>query len=169
MGRSLLDFLFGLHPDKKEQHILRVLHRLEKTINRIEDEVKAITQPKAIDFYIIQDGQQILLGGSMQLKVSDMQKINLSIKDKFGNAAAVDGKPSWSLTDASLASLEVADDGMSANVKPSGAVGSFQIQASCDADLGEGVKTIFGTLDMDLLPGEAVSVELAGGDVSPQA
>lgn len=82
--------------------------------------------------------------------------------------AKVDGLPSWAVTDESLASLTVSEDGMSAMLLPLGPVGSFQVQVKADADLGEGVKEILGSLDVELAAGEAVSVEIAAGAPEPQ-
>lgn len=100
----------------------------------------------------------------MNLKITQNLPVSVKFSDKFGNAAAVDGKPEWSVTDESLASLDVADDGMSVLVKPSGKLGSFKVQCSADADLGEGVKAILGELAIDLLPAEAVKVDLSAGE-----
>ncbi len=98
---------------------------------------------------------------NMFLKVNQKAKISLAIKDKFGNAAQVDGKPAWALTDESLASLAVSEDGLSADLEPKGPIGSFSVQVSCDADLGEGVKEIIGSLPVDLSAGDAEVVELS--------
>lgn len=104
----------------------------------------------------------------MFLKVSDQLPLSVELKDKFGNAANVDGKPVWAVTDEALASIEVSEDGKSAVLKPKGAVGSLKVQVSADADLGEGVKSIVGELAVDLLPGEAVTVEIKAGEAVPQ-
>lgn len=100
----------------------------------------------------------------MKLQVIQKLPVSVSFQDKLGNAAAVDGLPSWALTDESLAKLEIAADGMSAMVIPLGPVGSFKVQVSADADLGEGVKSILGELDIDLLPAEAVVVQIVAGE-----
>ncbi len=100
----------------------------------------------------------------MKLKISQNLPVSVTFEDKFGNTAQVDGLPSWAVTDEKLATLEVADDGMSAVVKPTGLAGSFKVQCSADGDLGEGVKSILGELDIDLLPGDATTVDLKAGD-----
>jgi hypothetical protein len=97
----------------------------------------------------------------MFAKVTQKVKISISIKDKFGNAAKVDGTPAWGLTDEALGTLAVEADGMSALLEPKGVVGALKVQVSCDADLGEGVKPILGELDVELLAGDAEVVELA--------
>lgn len=103
---------------------------------------------------------------NMFLKASQNLPLSIQIKDKFGNAAQVDGAPQWAVTDATLGAMEVSEDGMSATFKPAGLVGTLKIQVSADADLGEGVKSILGELDVEILAGEAVSVEIAAGEPS---
>lgn len=128
----------------------------------------SLTRADSIEFYNKSlTGRKIKLGGPMFLKVSDSLPLSIEIKDKFGNMAKVDGAPAWAVTDASLATVEVAADGLSAVLKPVGAVGSFKVQVSADADLGEGVKAILGELDIELLSGEAVAVALVAGQAIP--
>lgn len=103
----------------------------------------------------------------MQLKVSNKLPLSIKLVDKFGNPAAVDGAPVWTLTNPALGSLVVAEGGLSAEFIPAGAVGSLVVQVSADADLGEGVKTIFGELPVDLLAGDAVSVVIEAGEPVP--
>lgn len=116
----------------------------------------------SIRFFTELDGKLIEVN-SMQMKVT--QKIPLSIKpvDKFGNDAKLDGVPAWALSDPSKGSLAVAADGLSGEFVPAGAVGSLEIQVSGDADLGEGVVPIMGSLPVDLLPGDAVAIQVAAG------
>lgn len=99
----------------------------------------------------------------MFLKINQKLPVSVTFKDKFGNDAQVDGKPEWAVTDSTLASLEVADDGMSSMIVPTGVVGSFKVQVSADADLGAGVKTILGELDIDLVAGDAENVVISAG------
>ena len=86
----------------------------------------------------------------------------------MGNAARVDGAPAWAVTDESAAKLEVAEDGMSAVLTPTGVAATFQVQVKADADLGEGVKELLGSLDVEVLSGEAVSLEISAGEPIPQ-
>ncbi len=100
----------------------------------------------------------------MFLKGNQALPLSIAIKDKFGNLAKVDGAPQWALTDAALGTLAVADDGMGAVFTPTGVVGLLKVQVTADADLGEGVKSILGELDIEVLAGEAVAVEIAAGE-----
>ena len=100
----------------------------------------------------------------MFLKVNQSLPLSISIKDKFGNEAKVDGAPSWALSDPSLGALTVAEGGMSASLAPAGTVGAFKVQVSADADLGEGVKSILGELDIELLAGDAEVLSISAGE-----
>ena len=99
----------------------------------------------------------------MLLKANQKLPLSIEIKDKFGNAAAVDGAPVWSLTDPALGALTASEDGMSAEFVPAGAVGSARVQCQVDADLGEGVKPILGELEITVLPAEAATVSISAG------
>ena len=138
----------------------RTVHHLEEIEKKIKAGETPVDLASVIEFYANIDGQ-ITKVEHMFMKVSDALAVSLQIKDFAGNAAQIDGLPQWALTDAALGSLEVAEGGMSAVFKPAGPVGALKVQVSADADLGEGVKPIIGELDIDLLPGEAVSIELA--------
>jgi len=100
----------------------------------------------------------------MPFILTDEQQVTLSVgfKTAAGNPAKVDGLPIWASSDESIVSLVVAADGLSA-VAVSGALGSAQISVQADADLGEGVRTITSTLDIEVHAAEAVSVLVVVG------
>ena len=96
------------------------------------------------------------------------QKCALSIKvvDAKGNKAKVDGVPTWSPSDAFVDVVPSAD-GMSAVVS---AIGddhdegtSSQVSVTVDANLGEGVETIVGLLDVTVIASTATVVEITAG------
>ncbi len=101
----------------------------------------------------------------MALVLTDIQKVKLSISPKSaaGNPAPVDGVPSWSVSDASVASIVVADDGLSAEVLTTGVLGFVQVTVDADADLGEGVETITGVLDIEVKASAAVTLDIGAG------
>lgn len=121
--------------------------------------------PEALGFSFYIEGEKV---DSMFVKVTEKVKVSLKIKDAAGFDAKVDGLPAWSLSETALATLEIAADGMSALVSPL-APGACLVQVSADADLGEGVKAIVGNLPLEILSGEAVSIELAGEVVQEAA
>lgn len=144
-------------------NIFTLLLDIRNTLLRIERQLKLPPPAVGFEFYVGEEGHQRKVEFVMNLKVSQKLPMSINPVDKFGNAAKVDGAPVWSLTDPSLGSLAVADDGMSAELTPAGAAGSCEVQVNADADLGEGVKTIVGSLPVELVAGDAVSVSIAAG------
>jgi hypothetical protein len=146
--------------------ILHKIIKIDKLLHQIKESLLS-KDAFFLEFYTKINGQTTKVD-QMFLKVSDKLPLSVALKDKFGNEAQSDGKPSWALSDESLASLELSEDGKSALLLPKGTVGSFKVQVSADADLGEGVKSILGELDIELLAGEAVQVEIKAGEALPQ-
>jgi hypothetical protein len=99
------------------------------------------------------------------LILTDSQKVTLSIKPvtKAGNPAAIDGLPIWSLGCEDHLKLEVSEDGLSATVSSLGKLGACQVNVSADADLGEGVETITGVVDIVVQAGKAVKLGVEAG------
>lgn len=101
----------------------------------------------------------------MALILTDEQKVQLSIQPvtAAGNPAKVDGTPSWSVSDTTILTLEVAADGLSAWATVTGTLGASQVSVSADADLGEGIRSITATLDVTVVAAEAVSLTINAG------
>lgn len=102
----------------------------------------------------------------LTIKATDAPRtLRLAFKDAEGNPATIDGVPVWNPIDPALGTLTPAADGLTAEFNP-GSPSSGQISVTCDADLGEGVKEITGLLDVVVLPGEAVTVEISVDPIS---
>lgn len=86
--------------------------------------------------------------------------VPLKISNSRGGPASVDGTPEWANSDDTLATLEVAADGMSAVLKAVGPIGVGRVTVTADADLGAGTSPIVGVLDFEVLAGAAVVIEL---------
>jgi len=101
----------------------------------------------------------------MSLILKDSQQFSASVRyvTAKGNQAPVDGIPEWSVSDPNVLTVEVAGDGLSATVKALGPLGQCQVSNTADADLGEGTKSIIGTLDVDVVAGEAVAAIIEAG------
>ena len=104
------------------------------------------------------------------LVLTDSQQVSLGIAvtDKKGNPASIDGAPVWASSDSSVATVEPSADGMTAVAKAVGPLGTAQISVTADADLGEGVKSIVGTLDVQVVGGQAVAIGLNAGTPEEQ-
>lgn len=115
---------------------------------------------KAKSVHFFQNGKEISM---LQMTYTQKAPVSLVIKDAKGKPARVDGIPEWSSSDDAVATVEdVAADGMSATIVGKD-TGVCQVNVSADADLGTGVKPINGFLDVNINPGEAVTVELQAG------
>jgi hypothetical protein len=142
--------------------------RIDDSVNEIEDmfrdfmnEVEEDDFATDVVFYAIVNGKKIRIE-DMILKANEKFKATVAFKDKFGNDAKVDGIPSFSGDD-NLATITPSEDGLSVEVLPKGPVGSFLLQCSADADMGEGVKAIIGELPVEIVAGDAERVELTAG------
>lgn len=69
--------------------------------------------------------------------------VALTITDKGGKPAKVDGVPVWASSDATVLAVTPAADGMSA-VVDTVAVGTARVSVKADADMGAGVMEITG-------------------------
>lgn len=97
----------------------------------------------------------------MDLKVDGQYQVAVSEQDKFGNLEQVpfDAAPAYSVSDASMMSLQPAADGLSCLLIPSGKVGPVKVQF-----LGSiGGKQFAGEADLNMIPGDVAQVALAVG------
>jgi hypothetical protein len=78
----------------------------------------------------------------------------------------VEGAPNWEVS--GPLDIEVGEGGMSALVRTNGASGTGQVSVTADADLGEGEKPIVGILDVEVLPAEAVAIQINAGTPTPR-
>lgn len=92
------------------------------------------------------------------------QKATLSpgFTDSQGNpVTALGSVPVWNVSDTSLATLEVSEDGMVAVVTPTGNIGTAQVNMTVDADPDDDVEEIVGTLEIEFKAGKARFVTLS--------
>lgn len=145
-----------------------LVENINKTLNKILVLLTPDTSAKTIEFYTTINGQKEKVT-HMFLKVNQNLPLTVQFTDAKGNPAVVDGIPTWAVTDATLATLDVAADGLSATLIPTGPIGSLVVQVNADADMGEGVKTILGELPVDLIAGDASTVVITAGTPVDQA
>lgn len=88
--------------------------------------------------------------------------VSVEWKDTSGHIVKVDGPTSWASSVPGTVQCTVSTGNPQiANLHAPGPVGSAQIQATADADLGEGKKAITATLEVSVIAGEAI-----GGDIT---
>lgn len=93
----------------------------------------------------------------------DMQvAVQISYEDAKGNPASIDGDVTWTSSDPS--NLQVgadSSDSTKALIVPVGSLGTYQITATADADLGAGVTELITLLDVTVVAGTAVAGVIA--------
>lgn len=103
------------------------------------------------------------------LILTDEQKVALAVAftDKMGNPASVEGAPAWASSDPCV-EVTAAADGFSAVATTTGPLGTAQVSVTADADLGEGVVPIVGTLDIQVVAAMAANVGITAGAPEPR-
>lgn len=130
---------------------------------KLLDRLQGVKQGRIVFSQVTINGCTVK-GEIMALILTNTQECDLAIQplDARGNPAQVDGVPAWSVSDATKASLVIADDGLSCVVKAV-ANGACQVSVSADADLGAGIRTLTGILDLEIVSGEAVTLGIIAG------
>ncbi len=136
---------------------------------KLEKLIASLNPPEAvrITFICTLEGKTYV-GDHMIVKAGQFFSATLKAVDKFGNAAVLDSEnpPVFASSNPEIATVEAAADGMSAVVTSTGKTGTAQISVTADALVGPDEKLIVGTLDLEVLPGDAVTVTLEPGPVS---
>lgn len=98
----------------------------------------------------------------MGLQLTSSQKVDLSITpvDKKGNPALVEDIK-W-LTDNSEV-VALSPSGNSCSISAVGPLGVASVTVTCDALIGEGVETLTGRLDIEVVAGKATVIEITAG------
>ena len=102
--------------------------------------------------------------------LTDLQKVFTSfiVKDKMENPAPIDGIPTWSVSDPNLLQVVPTEDGLGCQVYTVGPLGKGQVIVTADADLGEGVEPITGTLNVQVIGSKAVAIGVNVGTPEPR-
>lgn len=104
----------------------------------------------------------------MAFILKDGQKVPLAlvITDSEGNPVTADGDPTWASSDFGLVTITPdsgdATKAVASTVAGPG-LGTATITAAVDADLGEGVVEVTGTLDIEVVAGDAAIVNIEAG------
>ena len=88
--------------------------------------------------------------------------VSVEWRDTSGHTVKVDGPTKWvSSVPGTVECTPSTGNPQIANLFAPGPIGNSQIQATADADLGEGQKAVTATLDVTVIAGQAV-----GGDIT---
>jgi hypothetical protein len=95
------------------------------------------------------------------VKITTEQQVRLhaAFLTAAGSPAPIEGTPEWSAAPAGVVNLIVDPDGRAALCQ-SVAAGTAQVSVSADADLGTGVRTITGTIGIEVSEASAEAVEI---------
>jgi hypothetical protein len=105
---------------------------------------------------------------ALKLTVTQQCPISIQPVDARGNPARVDGDPVWTNSNPEVLTLVVDPGGLSALARATGPIGTSQIGVTADADLGEGVITLSGTLDVEVGGAQAVGITITPGTPTEQ-
>lgn len=105
----------------------------------------------------------------MGLVLKDSEKVDLAIQglDAAGNPAPLEGVE-WAVSDSLLLDLVVAEGGLLATVSAVGPLGKAQVSVKADALIGEGIAELIGTLDVEIVAGQAVAIAISAGVPAPK-
>lgn len=99
---------------------------------------------------------------SIIARIDQTIKFAPGFTDAGGNAVTeLGGVPQWNVSDANIATLEVAEDGLSATLTPTGVLGTVQVSLVVDADPDADVEEINATAEVTFKAGKAVFVSLS--------
>lgn len=138
---------------------------LRDILSTLKKILAAIEPFRAVKIVFTTELEGHITEGATNLEMTNSQKATatIAIVDKAGQPAPVDGIPAWASSDATIITVTPAADGMSAEVVAVGPLGKANVSVTADADLGAGVKSIFGILEVEITQGEAVGITLTLG------
>ena len=92
----------------------------------------------------------------MLITITNEEKVQVTLAPTTaaGNPATLDGLPTWTVLEGD-ATLEVAEDGLSAFLVSGEADVNSKIEVTADADLGEGVVSLVDVIDLAVVPASA--------------
>jgi hypothetical protein len=130
---------------------------------RIGGTIKFVTEtetPVTCRTTLIYDGFSITVEGdhmAYTLPVDHKVTVKVSYVDAADNPAEVQSIR-WDTSDKAIIDVNVStSDDNQATVFPQGKLGQVQVRATADVDLGEGIKPLITTMDVEVVGGEAVA------------
>lgn len=101
--------------------------------------------------------------------INTLQQFLVTIQpvDKKNNPAKVENIE-WLTSNSDAIALEPAGDGLSCKVKAVGMPANVTVQVSADADLGDGVQQLVGTLAVEVTAAPAINIVLTPGPIEEQ-
>lgn len=146
---------------------IALLRRLESKIDRILVAIEPLPATRLV-FTVEKEGE--ITEGVTSMTMTNSQKVHVTIQpvDRQNNPATVDGVPVWASSDETIITVTPIASGMEADVVAVGPLGTAKVSVSADADLGAGVTTIFGSLEVIITQGQAVGINITTGTPTEQ-
>jgi len=104
---------------------------------------------------------------AVDMTTIDQFTVTVAPKNAKGQPAPVQA-PTWLTDNTDVIALAPSSDGLSCKVLAVGIPGTANVQFSCDADMGAGVVTLAGTLEVNVTAAQATTIELVPGPVEVQ-
>lgn len=158
---NCLTRLLGI--DKQLEAIRKTQAEQDGKLDKI---LAAVSPLPAVGFIFTSNLEGEIIEGATATTMKNSQKLTLSIQpvDKNGNPAELGSVPAWAINDSTLASLTPTGDGLNCELAGIGPSGTTKVVVSADADLGEGVKPIFGEYELTVTPGDAVGFKITASE-----
>ncbi len=105
----------------------------------------------------------------LELTITNEQQVNVKLVPvtATGKPAKLDGAPTWTVL-SGLSNVNVASDGLSADLVSSGDPGDTEIMVKGDADLGSGFEEISDVIRLHVAGAKAANLGLVAGDPTPK-
>ncbi len=105
----------------------------------------------------------------LEVNITNEQKVTVTLNPvtATGKPAKLDGDPTWEVVTGN-ATVQPADDGMSAELISADDPGDTDFLVKADADLGEGVIEISDIIRVHVAGAQAASLGLSAGDPQPK-
>ena len=137
--------------------LITVLYEIKDEIKNLNEEPETPVDSSGI--YTVSNGQ-LTKADKMNLKITQKVPLIVKVSDKKGNPAQVDGEIAFSVDNAEVAEI-VDQDGVKFLVPK--ALGAIVVSADADGDLGEGVKPLHFEAAVNVIGGDAETLELQFG------
>src|SRR5262252_4318571 len=107
-------------------------------------------------------GQAVSQKSSATMGSGSMGTLSVTWKDSGGSTVKVDGPTTWASTDETIVQVTgQSGNPQITNIYAPGPVGSAEVHANADADLGQGVVPVTAVIAITVIAGQAV-----GGDIT---
>lgn len=144
-----------------------------KLIKKILDSLyEVLCEDTEIQLSVRFDNGITIKGKRMSIIARNDQTVSFSpvFKDTHGNVVTELGSvPSWSVSDAALATVVASEDGLIAVVTSTGVDGDVEVNMVVDADPSAAVEEVIGKANIIFKPGKATFVTLSGAVVDTPA